>query len=187
MKATHDFSLFIGGKSLYFFAFSDANYEKSGNGINRLGNCIFPGLDSGAIYNESISDPVIAHSSTESELRALDRLIRVLMYLKSMLEWIGIVINDSIPIYIDNKSMEYITITMKQSKATNHINTTINYIRERYNLGHIHLVKVASGFNVADIHTKNVPVQTHRNHRGKISRGFGNKLSNIHQLMEEYN
>ena len=86
LKHTHDLSVYLGGKSLSLFAFSDASWEKSGNAKSRLGLCIFMGYDSGAIYSESGNDTIVAHSSTEAEIRAVVRTVKVLIHLKRILE-----------------------------------------------------------------------------------------------------
>ena len=58
-----DLKISLGGSSLSLFAFSDANWEKTGNCRSRLGSCIFLGYDSGAIFNESSLDTIVSHSS----------------------------------------------------------------------------------------------------------------------------
>ena len=187
LKQTHDLSMFFGGSSLKLFAFSDANWEKSGDCLSRLGFLIFLGYDSGAIHNESSNDTVVAHSSTESEIRAVDKCIRILFYVKALLGWMGLLITDPIPIYVDNQSLIDISEAMRNSTKTNHINVNINYIREMINNRTIELCKILTGFNVADMHTKCLSGLPFRSHRGKSMSGFGGDPANIHRHMDVYN
>lgn len=91
--------MFLGGKSLKLFAFCDANYDNTGNCKSRLGMFIFMGYDLVASYNESVNDSVVSRSSAESEIRCLDRLIRVMVLIKAVVQWLGINVPDAIPIY----------------------------------------------------------------------------------------
>ena len=111
------------------------------------------GYDSGAIFNESMNDTCVAHSSTESEIRAADKIMRILVYVKAILGGMGLIITQPIPVYVDNQSLIDITESLRQSTRTNHINVNIEYIREMINNRTIELRKILSGFNVADMHT----------------------------------
>lgn len=186
LKQTHDLSVSLGGILLMMFGFSDANHEKTGNCKSRLGSCLYLGYDSGAIYNESSSDSVVGHSSAEVEIRSLDRFIRVIVYVKAILDFLGIKVNGKVPVYVDNKAMIDISETMKQSDNLKHINICVNYIREKVNDATIELKKIDTAFNVADIHTKCLSGSVFKNHRGKILKGFGGNPDNIHSYMDEY-
>jgi hypothetical protein len=136
LKSNPDLTTKLGGVSdICLFAFSDANFEKTGNCHSRLGGCIFMGLDSGAIYNYSCNDSLVAHSSAESEIRAADKIIRTIIFVKDVLTWIGLVVSQAVTIYVDNEAMIDIATTMKASDNLKHINICINYIREKVNDG----------------------------------------------------
>ena len=186
LKHTHNLSVNLGGITLMLFGFSDASWEKYGNCKSRLGNVIYLGYDSGAICNDSVTDTVVAHSTTESEIRSVARIIRRLIYIKNVCIWMGIIIEGTIPVYVDNQSLIDITETLKNSSKTNHFNIDIQYIRDMINSGLIELRKVHTNFNPADIHTKNLAGKVFKNHRGKIMNGFGGKAANIHLHMSEY-
>ena len=183
LKSTDKLSVVLGGNSLEIFAFSDSNYEKTGNCLSRLGGVIFMGYDSGAIYNESKSDTVVSHSSAEAEL---DRIIRVIVYLKEIANWMGLNIKDPIPIYEDSKSIKDVAESMKQSNNLRHVNICVNYVRQMVNNRTVKLMSIKSEFNVADLHTKCLSGQIFKNHRNKIIYGFGGNANNIHQFMDEY-
>ena len=186
LKQTKDLSTDLGGQSLMLFGFSDASHEKTGNCKSRLGCCLFMGYDSGAIYNESSSDSVVSHSSAESEIRSLDKFIRVISHVKAILNWLGVTIIEQVPIYVDNSAMIDISETMKNSDNLKHINICVNYIREKVNDSTIKLAKIDTVFNIADIHTKCLSGRIFKNHRGKVMKGFGGNPDNIHRYMEEY-
>ena len=185
LKHTHNLSVNLGGISLMLFGFSDASWEKYGNCKSRLGNVIYLGYDSGAICNDSVTDTVVAFSSTESEIRAVARIIRRLIYIKNVCNWMGIHIQGAIPVYVDNQSLIDITETLKNSSKTNHFNNDIQYIRDMINDRLIELRKIDTNFNPADIHTKNLAGKVFKNHRGKIMNGFGGKVSMINSIVRK--
>ena len=48
------------------------------------------------------------------------------------------------------------------------------------------LLKIDTGFNVSDMHTKCLAGRIFRNHRGKITDGFGGDLNKIDRYMSIY-
>lgn len=97
----------------------------------------------------------------------------------------GIKVNGAIPIYVDNKSLIDISETMKNSKKTNHINVSVQYLRDMINSGEIELLKILTDFNVADIHTKCLVGAIYKSHRRKLMEGFGGDAANLHRHMGE--
>jgi hypothetical protein len=144
------------------------------------------GLDSGAIYNYSCNDSLVAHSSAESEIRAADKIIRTIIFVKDVLTWIGLAVSQAVTIYVDNEAMIDIATTMKASDNLKHINICINYIREKVNDGTVELKPIDTLYNISDIHTKCLTGTPFTNHRGKIMHGFNNNADNIHRYMTEY-
>ena len=116
----------------------------------------------------------------------MDKFIRLVVYVKNILNFLGVTIINKIPIYVDNKALIDLSESLKQSHNLKHINICVNYIREKVNDSTIELLKIDTEYNVADTHTKNLSGMVFKNHRGKILNGFNNDPTNIHRYMEEY-
>ena len=85
LTTTSDLGLTLGGEGDFvIFAYVDASYITDGNAKSRLGGCVFLGYDCGAVMCFSRNDTIkstISHSSTESEIRAIDVLLRELIHI----------------------------------------------------------------------------------------------------------
>jgi hypothetical protein len=177
LKSTADRVLRLGGDDeIKLFAFSDASYITTGNCKSRLGGCLFLGLNSGAIYSFSKNDSVVAHSSTEAELRAIDIVTRTACHIRDILSFIGCTQNSPTIIFVDNRSAIDLCKTLKTTSNTRHINLIINYIRECINNRIISLQFIPTEDNVADILTKPLPDKIFSRHSEKLLQGFNGKL-----------
>ena len=155
--------------------YTDASYNTDGRSKCRLGGCIFLGYNSGAIMSYSRCDTIssapipitippivdddinittLSHSSCEAELKGADMLIREIIHIRNMLQFLGYNITTPTPVYIDNKSAITLCELLKSNHKTKHINMRINFIRECINSAIVSLYFVPTGMNVADILTK---------------------------------
>jgi hypothetical protein len=176
LKHTHTTSLTLGGNGpLLPFGYSDAAYITAGNSKSRLGGCIFLGLESGAIESWSLNDSLVSHSSMESEIRALDLLIRVMIHIRQLMMFMNLLPIDAEPtiLYVDNESMITRSATLKSAPKTRHINMAINYIREQINERSISLVWIPTDKNVADLLTKPLAKDPFERHAAKLLSGHG--------------
>ena len=64
-----------------------------------------------------------------------------------------------------------------------HINTCVQYIRDKINDGFIMLLKIGTEFNVADIHTKCLAGKRFYDFKEKIMHGFGGDPENIERYI----
>jgi hypothetical protein len=169
----------IGGSGpIIPFAYSDAAYITVGNSKSRLGGCIFLGLDSGAIESWSQNDTLVSHSSFESEIRALDLLIRTMVHVRHLLTFLKMMTDDAPPsvLYVDNDSMIKRSDSLKSVQKTRHINMAINYIREQINARTISLTWIPTELNVADCLTKPLHYEPFMRHTDKLLHGHGGVL-----------
>ena len=119
LNGTKDLSLVFRGcnSSLKIFGYCDASYISSGDSKSRLGGCVFMNYDSGAIRtfsrNSITSGTTLSHSSTEAEIKALDELIREIMHILDMVEFIAGKYQEPVIIYINNKSAISLMETLK--------------------------------------------------------------------------
>jgi hypothetical protein len=173
----------LGGvdKVIKLFAFSDASYVTDGDSKSQLGNCFFLTKDSGAIYSVSKKDSTVSHSSTESEIKAIDLCIRTTLFIRNLLNELKIFQNEPTTIYVDNKSSIDLVNTLKSNHKTKHINMKINFIREQINNNNIKIKFVRTRNQVADILTKALPKMEFRRLKDYLLYGFQNSLDEIEE------
>ena len=171
------------------FGYTDASYNNEGKSKCRLGGCIFLGYNSGAIMSYSRCDTIssapipitvppndndiddnidtttLSHSSCEAEIKAADMLIREIIHVRNMLQFLGYNIDKPTPVYIDNKSAITLCELLKTNHNTKHINLRINFIRECINSSIVALYFIPSDKNVADILTKPLQYKLYVQHR----------------------
>ena len=155
---------FDGRDEVKLFGYSDAAYITAGKSRSRLGGCLFLGLFSAAILCFSVMDNLVSHSSTEAEIKAIDKLCREIVYMREVLKFVGYEQKEPTVVYVDNKSAIELCKTLKVTHKTKHINMRINYIRECINAGTVILVFVPSELNVADELTKSLVREAHDRH-----------------------
>jgi len=191
LNTTINESLQLGGKDtkLILFAYSDASYITDGDSKSQLGNCFFLTRDSGAIYSVSKKDNTISHSSTESELKAMDMCVKTIIYLRNLLKELEFEQKEPTIIYVDNKSSMLLLETLKSSHKTKHINMRINFMREQIINRTIKLKFVPTEDQVADILTKALPRATFEKFRKILLNGFNNdnQIDNNNQNKDNRN
>jgi hypothetical protein len=174
MEQTKDMTLTLGGKSpIELFGFSDASHIMGYDSKGRLGCCCFLGLDSGAIQSLSQLDTTVSHSSMIVEIKALDILIRIIIHIRNVLEFLDHLQSKPTPCYHDNKSAVALSTTLKTNHRTRHINLRINFIREQINAQVIQVIWVSTGINVSDILTKALAYEPFTAHQNNLLNGFG--------------
>ena len=175
LTTTSDLGLTLGGEGDFvIFAYVDASYITDGNAKSRLGGCVFLGYDCGAVMCFSRNDTIkstISHSSTESEIRAIDVLLRELIHIIEICLFLSINFNKTVEIFCDNKSAIMLCSTLRSNHKTKHINMLISFIREKINDKTIELHFIPSKCNVADILTKPLAKDLFLRHREILLKG----------------
>ncbi len=176
LKKTKELGInFNKNDNINLFGYTDASYVTDGDSKCRLGGCVFLGYNSGAILSYSRCETItsmpismnvppvdeddieittLSHSSCEAEIKGVDVLIREIIHIRNMLNYLGYVIDTPTPVYIDNSSAITLCELLKTNHKTKHINMRINFIRECINCGIVSLYFVPTDMNVADILTK---------------------------------
>jgi hypothetical protein len=177
LRNTLDRRLKLGGQGPFkLFGFCDASYITSGDSKGRLGGCVFTGLWTGAVYSFCKNDDTVAHSSMEVEIKSLDILIRTLLFILDMMEFLGEGPTEPTIVYCDNKSAIELCKTLKQNHKVKHINMRINFIREVINSRRIQVIFVPTEYNVADMLTKPLGPELFNRHQEKLLHGFNGQL-----------
>lgn len=172
LSYTCDAAIHVGGTTpVQLFGYCDAAYVNTGNCKSRLGSCLFMNEDSGAISCVSRNDTTVSHSSTEAEIKALDMLVREVVYFRKILEFMGYEQLQPSRIYCDNKSAIELCKILKVNHKVKHINVRIQYIREQINARVIEIVFVSTDLNVADVLTKALAREAHERHTDVLLHG----------------
>jgi hypothetical protein len=108
------------------------------------------------LLNEWMS--ALSHSSTESEIKAIDLLMMELLHMLDLSRFISGEPVLPIKIFCDNKSASQLFQTLRTNHKVKHINMRIHAIRELIETGIFAIHFVPTKYNVADILTKALPV-----------------------------
>ncbi|MFV0960694.1 Ty1/Copia family ribonuclease HI, partial [Klebsiella pneumoniae] len=125
----------------------DVNDRKSTTGF-----CIF--LGGNLISWRSKKQGVVARSSAESEYRSMAQTAAEIVWIKSMLEWLGIFVPRPIHMWCDNLAAIYIANNPVFHERTKHIEVDCHYIRDMILKGEIATSHVSSEEQTTDVFTK---------------------------------
>ena len=107
----------------------------------------------------------VALSSCEAELFALSQALRLLGYVRCILEELGILERkSSIIVYCDSQSAIALASSQASQCPQKHIDIRLKHIKEKVADGTIKLAYIPSANNIADIFTKALPVDAHHRH-----------------------
>ena len=169
LESTADLGIKIGGEidEIYLFGFVDASYKHK-----RVGGCFFLNNNTGAFDTFSQREETISHSSTESEIKAIDKGVLKVIQHRHLLEEMGYPQKQPTILFVDNKSAIEICKSFMNIQKTMHINRKIQFIREQINMQIVQLVFVPTYWNVADILTKPLGVKDFQRHRENLLYGM---------------
>ncbi|KAG9447198.1 hypothetical protein H6P81_013326 [Aristolochia fimbriata] len=156
VKGTLMQGLFMSSASpLTLLAFSDADW--AGDVTDRrstTGYSVFLGYS--PISWRSKKQSTISRSSTEAEYRALADTTSEIVWLRWLLQDMGVHLDSSSPLYCDNKSAMQIAHNAVFHERTKHIEVDCHFVRHHCALGTVDLLYVPSEDQVADLFTKSL-------------------------------
>ena len=158
--------------NIVMFCFSDASYVTTDDSKSRLGGCLYLGYNTSAFHSFSTKDNTVSHSSTEAEIKAIDKCIILIIFYRELLAELGY--RQELPtiIYVDNLAAKELSETLKTNHKVKHINMRLNFIRECINNRIIELHFIPSYFNVADILTKPLANDAYHRHQSHLCNGI---------------
>jgi hypothetical protein len=161
IKPTKESSIF------YLEGISDSNYaEDKETRISVFGYVIY--LCGSPIAWKSKSGKSVTLSSTEAEYVGISEVAKEILFVKQILEGVGIVINYPITIKCDNIGAIYLSNNYSTSQRTKHIDTRFHFVRGYVEENILKIVFVRSEDNDADIFTKNVTEELFKKHSEKF-------------------
>ena len=108
-------------------------------------------LGGNTILWKSLWQTIVSHSSTESELMALDRGTTVGQYLKWLIAGIGVHVHTPVPIFVGNTSAIHLGTNPVQPGRNLHVHARYFYVRDLVKQGEYDLNNIGTKFQVADI------------------------------------
>ena len=106
-------------------------------------------------------------SSTEAEYVALSEVTKEIMFVKQVLETMGIMIKLPILVKVDNVGAIYLSNNFSLGQRTKHIDIRRHFVREFMEDGILKTVFVRTNDNSADIYTKNTTEDIYEHHKKK--------------------
>uniref|UniRef100_A0A2N9HLJ3 Integrase catalytic domain-containing protein n=1 Tax=Fagus sylvatica TaxID=28930 RepID=A0A2N9HLJ3_FAGSY len=164
---------FSSQSSLTLQAYSDADW--AGDPTDRrstTGYCFL--LGDSLISWRNKKQSVVARSSTEAEYRALADTTAELLWLRWLLQDLGIDCSTAVPIHCDNRSAIQIAHNDVFHERTKHIEIDCHFVRHHLLQGTLQLRSVSSQDQLADIFTKPMPPGRFRDLISKL------KLVSVH-------
>jgi len=104
-------------------------------------------------------------SSTEAEYVAVSDVCTEIMFVRMILEFLGVRVKMPIVVHCDNIGAIFLSYNAKVSQRTKHIDIKYRYVGEYVEQGIVKIIFVKSENNVSDILTKNTPQETFKRHK----------------------
>jgi hypothetical protein len=116
----------------------------------------------------SHSQKSVTLSSTEAEYVACSEAATEIVFIRNLLEFLGLKIEYPILLNIDNIGAIYMAENATSSKRTKHVDTRWHYVRNWIKDGIIKVIFVRTAENQSDPFTKNLPVEPFLKHTGEF-------------------
>lgn len=116
----------------------------------------------------SQTEKTVALHTTEAEYMALSLLVQEVVHLRQMLKELKVQQRNPSQIYVDNESAKKLAKNPQFHSRSKHIDVRHHFVRERIELKHIDVERVASTDNIADAFTKPLTRPAFEKHRAAM-------------------
>jgi hypothetical protein len=173
VKDSH--TLVLGGvEEIVMFAMADASYSPEGDSKFLFGHCFFLSPAAGAFSASSKRSTTVAHSSAESEVKAITECCKQVGANREMLELLGAPQLGPTKLYTDSQAaVDLISCVFQARPKCRHFNRDINYVRECQQEGLVELVFTPTDWNAADVLTKILAADKHARFTSMLLVGVG--------------
>jgi hypothetical protein len=154
LKGTRTLALKLGGNDTHHLVgYSDSDYANCPDTSRSIGGYCFS-LGSGMISWSSRKQRTVADSSCYAEYIALHEAAHEAVFLRELLNGIGLLPSHPTPIHCDNDAASILSEDHVWHPRVKHIRVKYHYVRELVSDGEVKAARVRSADNVADILTK---------------------------------
>jgi hypothetical protein len=147
------------GKGVQIQAYVDANYNTDDTGRSNAGWIVT--MSGASIMSSSKTIKTVATSSTHAEIHALFHCTKDVLWVRRLLEELGIPQGKPTPIYEDNTACLKFAETLQVSNRTKHLEIKYFHIKQIMNWGQITLIYIPTKDQIADALTKPLPYDEH--------------------------
>ena len=110
----------------------------------------------------------ITLSVAESEFASAVEMVKELLFMKNMLEWMGLRVKIPMKIYLDNQAAIMMIRNNYATKGSRHCSLRVWYLRDLYMKGIVDPIYVKTEENMSDLLTKNVSRELFERHSLKL-------------------
>jgi hypothetical protein len=121
---------------------------------------------------KSRSQKSVTLSSTEAEYVSISELCAEIMFLKQILEFLGIKVKLPIIVRVDNVGAIYLAQNAVSGPRMKHVDVRYHFVRDYIEDGIIKIIFVKSEENDSDIYTKNLGEEAFKKHSGRYSQAL---------------
>jgi hypothetical protein len=107
-------------------------------------------------------------SSTEAEYFALSEVAKEILFIKQLLDTIGVEVRLPITVRVDNVGAIFLGNNFSVGQRTKHIDIRTHFVREFIEDDILKIVFIRTDDNDADIFTKNTPDEIYHKHSNKL-------------------
>jgi hypothetical protein len=156
LKGTTESAIVLGGKcSMVPLAFCDASYTADGDSKSQFGYSVHL-HNSGASIIRSKTGTTVPHSPCEAEVKAMDEVVREIIWLRILLEELGFPQLEPTLVYSDSTAGIDQISAFKNSSKARHYTRDLNFLREAREGGIVRFEHVGSDNNRSDMLTKDL-------------------------------
>ena len=109
-----------------------------------------------AISWKSKGQRSVTLSSTEAEYVAISEVVREVLYLRQLLEFLGVILDYPVIVHVDNLGAIYLAGGNSSTQRTKHVDIRYHFVREYIEDGIVKVKFVRSEDNDSDVFTKNL-------------------------------
>lgn len=171
LAGTRDYGLCFGGgdsSDNILISYCDADYAGDPDTCRSTSGFVFI-FNGTAISWSSRKQPIVALSTMQSEYIAASEACREGVWLRRLLDNLGVRQNGATKLMCDNNSTILLAKNPEAHKGSKHISVTYHYIREQVLEKIVNIMYVNSGEQIADVLTKALDVGSHK----KCLKGMG--------------
>jgi len=161
LKGTWNVRLRLGGQGLHLVGLCDADWAGDVQDRRSTTGYVFM-LGQGAISWNSKRQPTIALSTVEAEYMAASQCVKEALWLRQLLEDVGLVQEQAMRILCDNQGCIALAKNPTHHSRTKHIDVQHHFIREKMENGVISMEYCPTELMLADALTKGLAKIRHK-------------------------